>query len=253
MSNFDEFIDLIKQRRLPENPMARIETFARELAEGATLGIWDYKLPRSYVMRDHTIIYQNELGGRNIQPYLYNRWHNEYPNLEHLIVLNYLISYEASYQITKEAFNLLSNVEPSTIFISYKRSESSAFSLLVSARLQEHSLEPFVDMSLKAGEDWHEGLESKIKERDYFIVLLGKETLKSAVTLKEIEWAIEYDKTIIPVWHNNFEFKSDEWSDIPSDVANAITKKHAIRVLEESASGYNTAIVELLNQFGITP
>jgi hypothetical protein len=28
---------------------------------------------------------------------------------------------------------------------------------------------------------------------------------------------------------------------------------HTIRVLEESALGYNNAIVELLNRFGVTP
>ena len=31
------------------------------------------------------------------------------------------------------------------------------------------------------------------------------------------------------------------------------TGAHTIRVLEESAVGYNNALVELLNRFGVTP
>lgn len=43
------------------------------------------------------------------------------------------------------------------------------------------------------------------------------------------------------------------WQDIPSEIVSAIGRKHAIKVFEESALGYNTTKVELLNQFEITP
>ncbi len=48
--------------------------------------------------------------------------------------------------------------------------------------------------------------------------------------------------------------ESDDWRNIVTpEIDAALNNTHTIRVLEESASAYNTAIVELLNRFGITP
>ena len=108
-------------------------------------------------------------------------------------------------------------------------------------------------MALEAGGKWHADLKDRIRSCDYFIVLLGKNTLSSPMTVKEIQWALQYDKTIIPVWHSEFDLNAEEWAEIDTDVNNAIQQTNAIRVTDESASGYNRAIVELLNRFGITP
>jgi hypothetical protein len=156
-------------------------------------------------------------------------------------------------ELTEKAYYLLEETEPYNIFISYKRSESSALALLVLARLKEHSLVPFVDMALEAGGNWHADLEERIKENDYFIILLGKDTLSSPMTVKEIEWALEYERTIIPIWHSGFDIGDEKWKDAPCRVMDAIQQTNAIIVQDESASGYNTAIVELLNRFGIMP
>ncbi len=40
---------------------------------------------------------------------------------------------------------------------------------------------------------------------------------------------------------------------MPAAVMDTIQQTNAIRVTDESASGYNSAIVELLNRFGVTP
>ena len=53
--------------------------------------------------------------------------------------------------------------------------------------------------------------------------------------------------------HNKFSLKWKTWENLDDKYKNVIDETEAIRVKEESASGYNTAIVELLNRFGITP
>ena len=73
------------------------------------------------------------------------------------------------------------------------------------------------------------------------------------MTVKEINWALDAKRTIIPIWHSGFDIDSEKWAELPADVMSAIQQTNAIRVTDESASGYNTAIVELLNRFGITP
>jgi hypothetical protein len=156
------------------------------------------------------------------------------------------------FEITKAAFDLVEEVEPSKIFISYKRSDSSAFALLVLARLKQYGLDPFLDMTIQPGEDWHAQLKENIQKRDYFVLLLGKQTLKSDVVLKEISWALEAQATIIPVWHNGFRYRAERWG-LSLQLDDILRNTHSIQVKEESASGYNTGLVELLNRLGITP
>lgn len=185
--------------------------------------------------------------------YFCTRWWSDLPNLNLLFTTEFARQTESNYFVLlKSAFDLLAEVEEATVFISYKRSESSAFALLVNNTLKQHGIEPFVDMQLQAGDDWHAELENNIKSSDYFIILLGQETLTSEVTIQEIQWAIEGNVTLIPIWHNNFEYKSGEWHTIPVGVDYVLSGTHTIRVLEENPLTYDTALRELLNRFGIS-
>ena len=193
--------------------------------------------------------------GDNLEKFFCKRWGNK--DLEHTIELleahGYLEKGRGEYSLTRSAFDLLQETDPYNIFISYRRLDSSALALLVLARLKEHDLVPFVDMALEAGGNWHADLEDRIKGCDYFIILLGEVTLESEMTVKEIGWAVESERMIIPIWHSGFDIKCKKWVDVPANVMSAIQQTNAIIVHDESASGYNMAIVELLNRFGITP
>jgi hypothetical protein len=244
--SFDAFLNKILQRPLPTHPMARVRTFAKELVEGAAEGVWATEIR----------LFRGEIIGgiteENVQTYLSKRWDGKQPHLWLLVTNGYLVERENYLVMTKAAFDLLDEVEAATIFISYKRSASSAFALLVLARLKAEGLEPFLDMSLVPGEDWQAGLKERIEKYDHFIVLLGKDTLSSPEVIKEIVWALEAGLAIIPIWHGGFKYAPDKWN-LPQQVDASLRETHTIRVLEESALGYNNAIVELLNRFGITP
>jgi hypothetical protein len=243
----EEFIENLCQRPIPQNPMAQIRTLARELAEGAAAGMWLSKI-YSYTWNK----YHDEVR----EKYLKMRWDNKHPGFDLLEINGYVASSqndEDDIYLTKAAFDLIKETEPSTIFISYKRSESSAFALLVLKYLKAEGLEPFLDMALVPGEDWHDGLKERIQSRDYFILLLGKTTLKSPHVIKEIEWALEKDLAIIPIWQPEFEFKQDEWPDLPAAIKHKLANTHRIQVQDENPLEYDKAMTELLNRFGITP
>lgn len=246
---FQAWLDKVRARELPQNPMARIRTLAKELAEGAAEKYWDAAI----------WFFRGELGDsedqKNIVKYISERWQNNNPTFSVLMSNGYLDRDEHRKEtcfLTRLAFDLINEAEPASIFISYKRSESSAFALLVLARLKAAGLEPFLDLALVPGEDWEKGLKERIARYDYLIALLGRETLKSEVVIREIQWALEAGLSIIPIWHNGFTYKAGEW-DVPSEIDQALSMRHTIRVLEESALAYNNAIVELLNRFGIAP
>ena len=246
-SELDKFLEERSKIPIPSNEPARIRLLAKELALGVQAGLWKRTL-------DDVILESRKqyLQRRWDMKFLSNEWQVK---AEQLRGYGYLEEYNTfdGGKLTKVAFDLIEESESYNIFISYRRLDSSALALLVLARLKDHELVPFVDMALEAGGNWHADLEEMIQKNDYFIILLGNDTLSSTITVKEIGWALEYDKTIIPIWHSGFDLNDDKWAEIDQEIKDAIQQTNAIRVTDESASGYNTAIVELLNRFGVTP
>lgn len=242
----DEFIEKCQKRPLPNNPMDKLRLLARDLADGASRHIWETKI---YILSSDEKPNAFTPVNDNISTYLIGVWDDPHIDISLLKANNY---YENEIGLTEKAFSLLEEAEDASVFISYKRSESSAFALLINDRLKQHGIEPFVDMQLQAGEDWRVELERNIKNSDYFIILLGNETLQSVVTIQEIQWAVDADVTLIPIWHNGFKFNAKDWSDLPDEISQALSSTHTIRVLEENPLTYDTALRELLNRFGVS-
>jgi hypothetical protein len=246
---FETFMQRTVQRPLPQNPMTRIRILAKELAEGAAVGLWGISFR---MFRGQLVTSEDQ---QDLLTYLNDRWNKAWPHFGLLISNGYLKfdAGENDVYLTKAAFDLIDESEPANVFISYKRSDSSAFALLVLARMKAAGIEPFLDLALQPGDDWEKGLKGRIEKYQYLVVLLSHDTLKSEVCIKEISWAIEAGLAIIPIWHNGFVYKSGAWDALSVKVDTALSKTHTIRVIEESALGYNNAIVELLNRFGVMP
>jgi len=262
MPDFDAFLTKMLQRPLPSSAISRVRVLAKELAEGAVEEVWPSYLSvnRANSHPDpetgqYIIIY--EMDDPNLRAYFKQRWDDNAPKLSLLVDNGYLQTditnrYIDGYKLIKPAFDLLEAVEPASIFISYKRRESSAFALLVLARLKEHSLNAFVDLTIQPGDNWQTHLKEQIQKRDYFVLLLSKTSLDSQVVHQEIQWALESGSAILPIWHGGFVYKSGDFT-VPPEIDHLLNTTHTIRVLEESALAYNNAIIELLNRFGITP
>ena len=250
-SELEKFLEERSKIPIPGGDAAWVKLLAKELAIGTSRNLWAPNRIAGLYMAGA------EFEDSNFEAYFEKRWrHHDLDLLVNLLLgHDYMIEDGSSGGLTlnSKAFDLLEETEPYNIFISYRRLDSSALALLVLARLKEHSLVPFVDMALEAGGNWHADLEERIKACDYFIILLGKDTLSSPMTVKEIHWALQYERIIIPIWHSGFALQDEKWVEIDQEVKDAIQQTNAIIVQDESASGYNSAIVELLNRFGITP
>lgn len=253
----EEFVAQVSKREMPRNPMARIETFARELAEGAAHGLWSSTFNAFAVSFDGRR--ENTPEAQLIYQYIVARWGDleSIPKYELLVQNGFLNfqnpqQYELLYTVTKASFDLLSTGDATNIFISYKRSESSSFALLVNHVLRQAGLNPFVDMQLEAGSDWRNQLSDSIRQADYLVLLIAPTTLQSMVTIQEIEWAMGAGTMIVPIWHRGFSFKASEWVRLPEKVRELIGDTHTIRVTEENPLAYNSALSELLNRFGIS-
>ena len=248
----ERFLDEREAVPIPRNYGKMVKLLATEIALGIHLNLW-----RPFII----LVRQGEPPRQDqaiLKQFIEGRWKDSIESTFTMILWahGYIVKaqHETVYRVTEKAMDLLEHPDPNNVFVSYKHSESSAFALLVVESLRKYGQNAFCDMSLVPGEDWHPELKKYIKKCEHFIVLIGKDIRDSCATLREIKWALEHDKIVIPIWHNGFEINLREWSQVDKDVVNAIQRKHAVIVDKESAGGYNAAITELLmNRFGITP
>jgi internalin A len=99
---------------------------------------------------------------------------------------------------------LLDGVRPSKnqalkVFISYGH-DDKAFVKKLAGDLGKDSIEAWWDFdALKGGHDWQKEIQQGIKRCDYFIVVLSPNSVDRDWVLKEITFANEYKKKIIPL------------------------------------------------------
>jgi hypothetical protein len=236
----------------PDDLVERIHILARDLAWGAVNKMWGVVIS----VTPHGVFwigYSSE-NREKIEAYLEHKWQGNPPSPDFLIAFGYLAfkneaNYGTDYLLTEKAFQLLEKPVATKVFISYNRAESSAFALLILARLKAVGIDAFLDLTgLTPGEDWRLRLENEVKTREHFICLIGPQTLASPYARDEIAWAMQSDRHTIPIWHNGFRLNTDDASALGN-----FLNKNAIVVENENAKAYNNAVIELLNYFGFTP
>ena len=228
----------------PDDPILRVEHFARDLAWGAFYGSWE----PPFAYSSQTRIWLPALGTLGQEDKLRNhvntKWQGNTPSAHLLMTIGFLDeTYDSKgnsrYKLTRQAFDLLKKPSmPPEAFISYRRGVSSAFALLLEARIRiAGGAHPFIDRNLVGGEDWHGRLKEKIEQAQYFICLIAPTTLESKWVQKEIGWAVEAKRTIIPVCHGGVRLNS-----LPSELQS--TQGHEIKAapLEESAADYDDTV-----------
>jgi hypothetical protein len=246
------------ENNLPENLVQRAVAFARGLAFGVTQGWWRnafYIVPSSdgthkpiwglasaFASDHHRHMFEIKM----------QSWLPHAPSADLMMLFGYLIRKEersgAYYEITPKALELLKQpaVQPS-IFICYAREQSSAFALLIHARLEARGAYAFIDKQIPGGAEWEALLQNTIQSRsNHFICVMGPKTLERPYVQKEIQWAHEAGLFMIPVWHSGFSEKEH----VPENevIRSFVESRNAIIVGDESALAYDNAVNQLLNQ-----
>jgi internalin A len=99
---------------------------------------------------------------------------------------------------------LLNGIRPSKnqsteIFISYGHDDKK-FVQRLSSELSKENVESWWDFdTLKGGHDWQREIQQGIKRCDFFIVVLTPQSVESEWVNKEITYANEYKKKVIPI------------------------------------------------------
>ena len=270
MTSVDELIKLPPfSYPVPADSMSRALAFARELAAGAIDERWGTRFEVKAIgggKYDWTDIH---LGSYLFRQYLEQKWNNETPNPNLLASLGYLIMQthtinppgggtpypKTDFTLSRDAYNLLSQAQPVSIFISYRNRDSSAFALLLLSRMRDVGLEPFLDMtSLRGGDKWDTVLKDKVKSAGAVVCLMGHTTLESEYIRQEVKLAHDSGVRIIPVFHNGYTDTDLRRAMHEGDeTATILESRQGIVVQNERSLDYDSAIRELLNALGVAP
>lgn len=128
------------------------------------------------------------------------------------------------------------------IFLSYRRGASWSLARSIANSLEERGAEVFLDV-----DDINEGrfadiLENAIKRCDYFVPILAPTTLDSVWCRREIAFALEQKKTIIPLLSEGYAFDAGS---VPAEIQD-IASHNAITILPEF---YEAAVDRLARRF----
>jgi CheY-like chemotaxis protein len=135
-----------------------------------------------------------------------------------------------------------SQADSPSVFISYRRMNTWGKARAIANSLREHHVDVFLDVDSIGSGSFPPYILKAIVERDYFILLLAPETLDSEWVQKEIQYALEMEKTIIPVLLDGFQMNE---TTIPADFT-GLLKYNGIEV---TAKSYQGDIERLVNQY----
>lgn len=254
--------------RNPANFTQDVEDLARDLAYGASIGEWEASVAVShYAVNSFGYWWADEMMERTpLQEAFFQKWIGprgesvagpRYDILEAFgymsVVTGKLAKDENDkllYTLTRRAFDLLQKpAQAPSVFISYRRRESSALALLVEARLRIAGADPeriFVDKAIPGGALWEQHIHQHAVACTVLIVLIGPTTLDDGSwVVREIEMvkAENPSAQIIPVCHNGVTMSD-------ARVQALLGAYNGTHVAAETALDYEQAISFVLNAMG---
>ncbi|MCY3860334.1 MAG: toll/interleukin-1 receptor domain-containing protein [Gammaproteobacteria bacterium] len=249
------------EQAAPEEPIARVHAFARDLAWGAAQGLWGPGFRVARYAGGEMWLSLSASSSREDQTNLHtlriDKWQGEFPESDMLQSFGYFepndsvrpVQYQPAYLLTQKAFALIDEKTSAVslkVFISHKQDESSEFASLIEAQLEAviPGIHVFVDKDIRAGDVWLERIEQEIRNSDVFICLFGPTTPESQMVQMEVQWAMEnLNCRIVPIWHHGYTGDS-----YPPE----LNEFQRIEVPKENAEGYSTALQRLFFSLGRT-
>lgn len=245
-----------------------IEDLARDLAYGASIGEWEASVAVGhYAVNGFGFWWAEEMMERSaLQEAFFQKWigprgeSRNAPTYDMLEAFGYMARSVGAlstsdgdkllYALTRKAFDLLQKpAQAPSIFVSYRRGESSAFALLVEARLRMAGADPdriFIDKNIPGGALWEQHIREKAAACDAFICLIGQTAFADGSWVaREIEMVKGGNPAalIIPVCHHEARMSDPA-------VSAALGAYNGTHIQEETALEYEKAVSFILNALG---
>ncbi|GMS89862.1 hypothetical protein PENTCL1PPCAC_12037, partial [Pristionchus entomophagus] len=137
------------------------------------------------------------------------------------------------------------------VFISYRRATGNQLASLIKVLLQLRGYKVFIDVDKLYAGKFDASLLKNIQAAKHFILVLTPNSLDRLLNdvncddwiHKELKCAFEFNKNVIPIFDQHFEFPDRE-NDIPPDIRN-ITKYNGVRWVHD----YQEACMDKVERF----
>lgn len=136
-------------------------------------------------------------------------------------------------------------------FISYRRGDGYPWARLIWEDLQDRSINAFLDLeSMRQAGRFDERILNQIAARPYFLLVLAEGSLdrcasESDWVRREIEHAIETDRTIVPLFIAPFE-TSQFPSDLPAHISEALANSNGVTFYSQFLAAALDQLAEFL-------
>jgi hypothetical protein len=138
-------------------------------------------------------------------------------------------------------FDPLNTTKPK-VFISYRRQPSWSLARSVAKFLEKRGADVFLDVDDINEGRFAEMIQEAVEQCDYFVPILAPTTLESTWVRREIEAAIQLNKTIVPLTTDNFDFYAanlpDNLRELSSHNAITVTPEYFDEALERLATRF---------------
>jgi tetratricopeptide (TPR) repeat protein len=148
----------------------------------------------------------------------------------------------------------MTQTDPSkTVFISYRRSINWAHARLVFDELRKRGYDVFMDVENLGSGDFEHIILQEIKARAHFIVMLSIPALKRCSEpqdwlRREIEYAMDNGRNIVPIRIDSFDFKHAK-----KYLTGKLDRLHRYNGPSLNAEYFDKAIDNLVNRFLVQP
>ena len=182
---------------IPDDFIARIHTFARDFAYGVVNEWWEATFIQtpSDKLRGYWAIHPAKIDAEKTNQFQGKWKHGNATFFQLLKDFGYIEKLRSGYKVTPYVFRLLeAPITAPSIFVSYRRKESSALALLVEARLKiaDGMIGVFVDKDIPTQTRWEKYLKEQVEKANTLVCLIAPETLKSEFVQNEISSSNEY-------------------------------------------------------------
>ncbi|MCY4009965.1 MAG: TIR domain-containing protein [Anaerolineaceae bacterium] len=239
---------------VPDSLAKRAHEFAIDMSIGTDKGAWGVELLTTRdkdKLKTWTIKYiEQEVHFKSLS----EKWKDlTLEDIDSMVYRQFLSREDSdSYRLYGRGFDFAhhecNQIYTPMIFISYKHGPSSLLALLIAQHIKENNIgTPYLDMYLRSVKKQSKQLQKEVELCDVFVCVLDSHTLSSNNVRKEIEWAVEANKSLLFIWHQHY--KEGQIEDKPHDKLKDMVDDYPATVVKgESAESYHDAIEKLIEE-----
>ena len=249
-----DFINTVIERPQESTELSRVQTMAKELAEGCQIGLWTERIHMTdkRIMDRYTgcMVNRRVPTDYNINIYLRNRWNDEYPSLDLLQARQYLDGGHTDFTIAASSFALAENSAPSTSVYIITDVQGGALPVALWAGLSAAGMSVYISKEILSGTRWKHVPRHNLEAADTILWLVTEHGIQSDRVLEEVHWALSSGNKILLILPPTF-LELQERYQLSPEIEAIINHADNLRPVADAPTEYHYLLLRLFDKLGV--